>query len=261
MLSSSSRRIAALVLPIGLVLAACGDVSDDAEKADDTPAESVSFTTPADGAQLAGGVKVEMAAKGLTIEPAGDVHDHAGHFHVIADDGCVAPGTAVPKDADHVHFGKGQTTGTIYLEPGTHELCLQAGDGAHLALDLTDRVNVNVGITDESQWCAVAKESDALALSAGAQANDFATKKAMFESVRRLDAQLLGGLTQVDAEARGDVEDTVQSIQELAAAYAGAADQAAADAALAALQQSGDLAKTPQDGQWVRDTCGVDLLD
>jgi hypothetical protein len=28
------------------------------------------------------------------------------------------------RDADHVHFGGGQSEGTIYLEPGVHELCL-----------------------------------------------------------------------------------------------------------------------------------------
>ena len=126
----------------------------------------MSFSKPADGAHIAGGVLVEMAADGITIEPAGEVHEGAGHFHVIADDGCVDPGAAVPKDADHIHFGKAQTSGTIYLGPGEHELCLQTGDGAHVALEPTDRITVDVGVRDRDEWCAVTKEVDDLFLTA-----------------------------------------------------------------------------------------------
>lgn len=143
----------ATAVPIALLLAACGD-SD--------PEPSATFSAPTDGATIAGGVALTMAAEGITIEEAGEVHDNAGHFHVIADAGCLTAGTAVPKDADHVHFGKGQSEGTIYLEPGSHELCLQVGDGVHAALDLTDTVTVDVGISDRDQWCTVVDEADGL---------------------------------------------------------------------------------------------------
>lgn len=49
-----------------------------------------------------------------------------------------------PRDTDYVHFGRGQSDGTVYLEAGTHELCLQVGDGTHVALDVTDTVTVEV---------------------------------------------------------------------------------------------------------------------
>ena len=85
------------------------------------------------------------------LEEAGEVNEGAGHFHVIADAGCVDVGDAITKDADHLHFGKGQTSGTIYLEPGSHELCLQVGDGVHEALDVTGTVTIEVGIGSQDE--------------------------------------------------------------------------------------------------------------
>jgi hypothetical protein len=85
-----------------------------------------------------------MTATNFTIEPAGDVHAGAGHFHVMVDVGCLAPGTVVPKDASHVHLGKAQLSTEIVLTPGPHKLCLQAGDGAHTALPITDEISITV---------------------------------------------------------------------------------------------------------------------
>ena len=114
---------------------------------DDEPEATVAFVSPVEGASIAGSVPLAMTADGITIEEAGEVHSGAGHFHVIADAGCLADGTSIIRDADHVHFGGGQHEGVIYLEPGTHELCLQVGDGIHTALDITDQVTIDVGIT------------------------------------------------------------------------------------------------------------------
>jgi len=85
-----------------------------------------------------------MTATDFTVEPAGDVHAGAGHLHVMIDVGCVATGTVVPKDDAHVHLGKAQLTTDLVLTPGAHKLCLQAGDGAHTALDITSEISVTV---------------------------------------------------------------------------------------------------------------------
>ena len=127
---SVSRPVLCLAVA-ALAVASCGS--------DDEPIATATFTSPEANAQVAGSVELEMAAEGITIEEAGEARDGAGHFHVIADAGCVSTGEGIAKDADHVHFGKGQTTGLIYLEPGSHDLCLQVGDGTHQALDITDR--------------------------------------------------------------------------------------------------------------------------
>jgi hypothetical protein len=219
----------AAVLALALPIAACaGDSADTA---------AVSFSAPADGATLAGGVPLRMAADGITIEEAGEIRDGAGHFHVSADDGCVAPGTAVPRDADHVHFGAGQSEGTVYLDPGTHELCLQAGDGAHTALDATDTVTITIGITSVEAWCAVIEEVADLFDSVEAADEPFEVKQAGYGNLRRLFAQLQAGTAHLDADIREGVEADLRFGDSIANAFAQAADPAAAEAALAQIEQ------------------------
>jgi hypothetical protein len=153
-------------LVIVVMALSAGGIGACAPDGPDGTAASASFAVPADGDRVAGGVAVDMLADHIKIEKAGDVHVRAGHFHVIADARCVDPGDAIVEDVDHVHFGKGQTTGTVYLGPGTHELCLQVGDGVHEALDVTDTVTVEVGVTDQDEWCAVVAEVDRAAADA-----------------------------------------------------------------------------------------------
>ena len=105
---------------------------------------SVSFAAPANAAVVAGPVTVEMAAKDFDVEPAGQVNDGAGHFHVMINEACVPAGDVIPADAGHLHFGDGATEATLELPPGEHTLCLQAGDGLHTALDLTDVITITV---------------------------------------------------------------------------------------------------------------------
>ena len=155
-------RVLAVGMALGLtaVMGACGDDDDDAESAtEDTTEEttattettaaagpSVAITEPADGATVASPVTLKMAATNFTIEPAGDgtVKEGHGHFHVMIDTACIAAGTVIPKDATHVHYGMGQLEAPLELAAGEHTLCLQVGDGAHSALELTDEVKFTV---------------------------------------------------------------------------------------------------------------------
>jgi hypothetical protein len=41
----------------------------------------------------------------------------------------------VPADANHVHFGKGQTETTVELKPGKHTLQLLLADQSHIPHD------------------------------------------------------------------------------------------------------------------------------
>jgi hypothetical protein len=139
----------------GFVLAGCGNDETTQGTAPESsvttaapttvaPAKAVKFLEPTDGAKVAGPVKVRMEATGFTIEPAGEVKEGAGHFHIIVDGDCVAVGQVIPKDDTHLHYGMGQTEAEITLGAGSHTLCLQAGDGAHTALDLTDKITIEV---------------------------------------------------------------------------------------------------------------------
>lgn len=131
--------IGALALGLALLSGACGDDDDSSD------ARSVSFASPSDGDVVTSPVSVVMAADGVTIEPAGEVNDGAGHFHVMVDEDCVDAGETIPGDSDaHLHFGKAQTETEIELEPGEHTLCLQIGDGEHTATELTDTITITV---------------------------------------------------------------------------------------------------------------------
>ncbi|HUF31798.1 MAG TPA: DUF4399 domain-containing protein, partial [Acidimicrobiales bacterium] len=159
-----STRLLAIPFALALLATACGDddqqpamSGDVAESETDTTVTpddtdttasasegSASLSAPEDGATVARRFTVEMTAEGIEIEPAGEVRDGAGHFHVMVDAGCVEPGEAIPKDDQHLHFGGGQLEAQLFLEPGEHELCLQVADGAHVALPITDEITVNV---------------------------------------------------------------------------------------------------------------------
>lgn len=107
----------------------------------------VFFTSPSDGATVTSPVKVTMGAESFVIEPAGKVKVGAGHLHIIVDTDCVASGEVVPADAAHLHYGKGQLEAELALSPGTHTLCLQAADGAHIALagaGMTQKITLTV---------------------------------------------------------------------------------------------------------------------
>lgn len=96
------------------------------------PKGHVSFASPKNGATVSSPVKVVMEST-VKIRPAGqDLADHkTGHHHLFIDSAPIPAGEVIPNDEKHVHFGKGQTTAEIKLEPGPHTLILQLADGAH----------------------------------------------------------------------------------------------------------------------------------
>ncbi len=243
------RRVV-LVAPF-VLLVACGD--------DDAGSPTVTFTQPADGAIVAGGLVVEMSAEEITIEEAGEVHDGAGHFHVLADDGCARPGETLPRDADHVHFGGGQTEGAIYLEPGTHELCLQVGDGSHVALGVTDGLTVEVAVTDRDQWCAVVGEVDELFAAADTDGDEFPVRQVTYENTRRLITQLTGALDHVDAAARDDVAANLELAATIATTNIEADDAGGAEAALMDIFETEGIQPDGPGPAWILENCGIDI--
>ncbi|MCY3991028.1 MAG: DUF4399 domain-containing protein [Caldilineaceae bacterium] len=118
---------------------------------DESP--SVRFEQPADGATVTSPFEVVMAATGLTVEPSGEVNEGAGHFHILVDTDFTPVGEVIPTDEQNLHYGQGQTTATLELEPGEHTLRLQFADGLHTALEgdqFTDTITVIVVAGDES---------------------------------------------------------------------------------------------------------------
>ncbi|WP_425393729.1 DUF4399 domain-containing protein [Aliagarivorans taiwanensis] len=69
--------------------------------------------------------------KGMGVAPAGIEASNTGHHHLIVDAPTPAAGAPIPADANHLHFGGGQTETTIELAPGEHTLQLVLGDFLH----------------------------------------------------------------------------------------------------------------------------------
>jgi hypothetical protein len=253
-----SIRIAVVLLAMTAIaaMAACGDDDDDEAR---VGSASVSFVAPGDGDSIAGGVDVELAADGVTIEPAGEVRDGAGHFHVVADAGCVAAGEVIPRDADHLHLGQGQADGVLYLGPGSHELCVQVGDGAHTASDITETITIDVGIEDRGQWCAVVEEVDGRFEEVDNAGEDFAVAQVSYAGIGRLLDQVIAAIDQVDAEVRDEVLAGIEVAHEITDAYADAADVGEAEENLEPIFTSGEPIASEAAVAWILDTCGVDI--
>lgn len=153
-----TTTIGSFVLAGTLVLAGCssdGDVNVDAgveadadgdgAAAEGAAGASISFGGLEDGATVSSPVSVSFDTEGFQIIPAAEGGgDGSGHMHVMIDVGCVPVGETIPSDESHVHFGDGSTSAELELEPGEHELCLQAGDGDHTALEVTDEISITV---------------------------------------------------------------------------------------------------------------------
>lgn len=249
-------RVGGLVLVlVALTFGACaGDDMSVATTATTTTkpsGPSVSLTVDKTGS---GAVKFSMTADGVMIEPAGEVHEGAGHFHLIADKGCVATGEVIPKDADHVHLGKGQLDGKIFLAPGEHTLCLQVGDGAHTALGITDRATVTVDITKQAQWCGAIGDLNGLYTDLAALGADFPAQKLAYTNVQRLIAQLTAGIGAIPGSAHKDVMAELESSDRFAQAFVDAADGPAAEKNVKAFFPKGRDEDTPGRA-WISENC------
>jgi hypothetical protein len=109
-------------------------------------AQGVYFVAPADGATVEGPVKVQFGVKGMSVKPAGEIVEGTGHHHLLINVEGPAKGEAIPADAQHLHFGKGQTETELKLAPGTYRLKMQFADGLHASYgpDMSATITVTV---------------------------------------------------------------------------------------------------------------------
>jgi len=95
---------------------------------------SVYFINLKDGDTVSSPFKVLFGLVGMGVAPAGVEKPNTGHHHLIVDaklspDDLKAP---IPSDAQHIHFGGGQTEAMVTLPPGQHTLQLVLGDWSHV---------------------------------------------------------------------------------------------------------------------------------
>jgi hypothetical protein len=120
--------------------------------AGETPAPAdakVYFINIKDGDTVTSPVKIQFGLSGMGIAPAGAEAPNTGHHHLLIDTTLEgeALNEAIPLDATHLHFGKGQTEATVTLPKGQHTLQLVLGDWSHVPHKppvMSERITVNV---------------------------------------------------------------------------------------------------------------------
>ena len=144
-----SRSNIATILVTSLLITACGDRQTSAPAASrETPASApallrkpapesaqVYIINPTAGAQLSNPVVVQFGLKNMGVAPAGIDQPNTGHHHLLIDTELSSMDLPIPADAQHVHFGGGQTQTTVTLTPGEHTLQLVLGDFLHIPHD------------------------------------------------------------------------------------------------------------------------------
>jgi hypothetical protein len=154
---------------VTLSLAACNRAeAPSTESAATTPAEDhsehaggtsrVFFVSPKDGETIKPNSKFQFGSEAITIAaipplPEGvttvadaDVRANTGHYHLGVDTDCIADGQEIPRGVmNWIHFGKGDNSIDMSLEPGPHKFALQVGDDQHKAVaGLCQTINVTV---------------------------------------------------------------------------------------------------------------------
>ena len=125
------RLLIAAALTVGITAIAAAQI-----KRTSSPAGAeLYFIAPTDGATVTSPVTIKFGLKGMGVVPAGIAFEGAGHHHLIIDADLPPLDMPIPADANHVHFGKGQTETTIELKPGKHTLQLLLGDQLHVPHD------------------------------------------------------------------------------------------------------------------------------
>lgn len=88
---------------------------------------------PHNGAVVSNPVKVQFGLSGMGVAPAGIDKAKTGHHHLLIDvTQMPMMDQPLPSDANHRHFGGGQTEVEVELAPGEHRLQLILGDKDHI---------------------------------------------------------------------------------------------------------------------------------
>lgn len=121
-----------LMLPLSV---AASELDDNLAKPDDPPdcPAQVSFLELRDGDTVPETFRVQFVITGMEVSPAGIEKPNAGHHHVLIDLDVLPPlDRPLPANDNIVHFGGGQTSTELTLEPGEHTLQLLLGDHMHI---------------------------------------------------------------------------------------------------------------------------------
>jgi hypothetical protein len=100
------------------------------------PADAeVYIISPQDGDTVTNPVTIRFGLSGMGVAPAGVDKANTGHHHLLIDADAPPLDAPIPSDANHKHFGGGQTEVTLELSPGRHTLQLLLVDKMHIPHD------------------------------------------------------------------------------------------------------------------------------
>lgn len=137
-----------MILSLALFLAAPALLAGPLPRTPAPAGAKVYFISPAADAVVSNPVTVRFGLSGMGVAPAGTVKENTGHHHLLVDvETLPAMDLPLPNDANHRHFGGGQTEITLELTPGKHTLQLLLGDANHIPHDppvLSDKISIEV---------------------------------------------------------------------------------------------------------------------
>ena len=143
---SSRRFVFSLAAASILVLSGCASMNTP--NPNQPPADKgVWFVEPQNGATVGQSFKVKFGVKGMDVQPAAEGQNPGkGHHHVLVNLMSKPAGEIIPFDAQHIHFGGGQTEAELKLAPGQYKLTMQFADGYHLSYgkDMAATIEVTV---------------------------------------------------------------------------------------------------------------------
>lgn len=105
------------------------------------------FVELKNGSVIAPNSIVHFGLRGMGVAPAGLQKDNSGHHHLLIDTALPPLDRPIPNDANHLHFGAGQTEATLDLAPGEHSLQLLLADHRHIPHAppvMSERITVTV---------------------------------------------------------------------------------------------------------------------
>jgi hypothetical protein len=119
----------------------------DARRSPARPNAKAYFIGLKDGATVPSRFTVPFGLENMDISQANTPSPYSGHHHLIIDSPLPSFDEPIPVDANHLHFGHGQTEAEIILQPGEHSLQLPLGDHDHVPHDppvMSEAIHVRV---------------------------------------------------------------------------------------------------------------------
>ena len=122
-----------LLLALGLSTAAQESVPTAPPRTSAPENALLYFLSPMNGTTVSSPVTIRFGLRGMGVAPAGVTTVNTGHHHLLVDVETLPPDNLpIPNDANHRHFGLGQTETELTLPPGQHTLQLVLGDALHI---------------------------------------------------------------------------------------------------------------------------------